>query len=251
MEKNIHNLYNEFRRIKEMGWIKSRRTGSTGIGMTFEDLLGKKEDMASLPDYQGIEIKTRRYYTNMFINLFSASPKGNCSYEVKRLADEYGYPDKDYHDVNVLKCNVYANDVNYIYLNYYFQLNVDREKEKIWLYVYNNETGELIDDTTYWNFEDLKTKLVEKDQTIAVVDAIRKFIDNNEYFKYFKISFYKFKDFETFLKLVEDGTIFININGDVYKSGEHKGEFCTHGTFFRIPTSELEKLFTICNTPHY
>ena len=32
-------LKNEFIRIKNMGYVKAGRTGTTGIGKTFEDLL--------------------------------------------------------------------------------------------------------------------------------------------------------------------------------------------------------------------
>lgn len=50
-------LKNKFESIKNKGWIKSLRRGSTGVGYTFESLLGKDEDSYSLPDFNGIEIK--------------------------------------------------------------------------------------------------------------------------------------------------------------------------------------------------
>ena len=45
------------------GYVKSIRGGTTGIGATFEALIGKEEDKLSLPDFKGIEI-------NFFLNSF-------------------------------------------------------------------------------------------------------------------------------------------------------------------------------------
>ena len=41
---NIKNLYQKFESIQKMGWVKSYRKGDTGIGKTFEELLGKTEE---------------------------------------------------------------------------------------------------------------------------------------------------------------------------------------------------------------
>lgn len=44
MDNDILQLKNKFIEISNMGWIKSMRGGSTGIGYTFEYYLGKSED---------------------------------------------------------------------------------------------------------------------------------------------------------------------------------------------------------------
>ena len=84
-KKEIEQLEKEFKRIKNMGYVKSTRNGPTGIGKTFEDLLGKKEDALGLPDYKGIEIKTKRSYSNSYTTLFNATLHGQNNYETKRL----------------------------------------------------------------------------------------------------------------------------------------------------------------------
>ena len=70
LTENLEQLKQEFIRIKKLGYVKSTRNGPTGIGKTFEDLLGKKEDALGLPDYKGIEIKTKRSYSNSLYNTF-------------------------------------------------------------------------------------------------------------------------------------------------------------------------------------
>ena len=43
MNENYEELKELFNKIKRKGWIKAHRTGNTGIGKTFEDLLDKKK----------------------------------------------------------------------------------------------------------------------------------------------------------------------------------------------------------------
>ncbi len=59
-----------------MGWIESKRKGTTGIGYTFETLLGKEEESFPIPDYGSIEIKTRYRNAKFPITLFNATPDG-------------------------------------------------------------------------------------------------------------------------------------------------------------------------------
>ena len=63
MKQSIIDLNKEFQRIKSMGLIESKRKGATGIGYTFECLLNKQEESFDIPDYKGIEIKTKYIYS--------------------------------------------------------------------------------------------------------------------------------------------------------------------------------------------
>ena len=77
MEENIRLLRQKFIEIKKLGLIKSLRKGSTGLGFTFESLIGKAEDSRPLPDFNGIEIKTKLGYTKAPITLFTLVPHKN------------------------------------------------------------------------------------------------------------------------------------------------------------------------------
>ncbi|MCK4829386.1 hypothetical protein KA005_77395, partial [bacterium] len=46
--------------IKEMGYIKTHRSGNTGIGKTLEDLLGITENNIPGPNAAMIELKSAR-----------------------------------------------------------------------------------------------------------------------------------------------------------------------------------------------
>ena len=58
---NIILLNKKFDTIKNE-WKKSMRLGTSGIGYTFEQLIGKGEDNFPIADYNGIEIKTIHNY---------------------------------------------------------------------------------------------------------------------------------------------------------------------------------------------
>ena len=128
--EELNNLQNEFKRIKNMGYVPATRGGTTGIGKTFEDLLHKKEDRASLPDYHGIELKTKRGYSKSYVTLFNLTPKGNNEFEIKRLRNEYGYPDSDFKEYKVLNVSVYATNFNLIANRFLFKLDIDKKSKK-------------------------------------------------------------------------------------------------------------------------
>ncbi len=58
---NLKELESKLREIKNKGFVSSLRSGSTGIGYTFESLLGISENNLPIPDIGGrIELKTIR-----------------------------------------------------------------------------------------------------------------------------------------------------------------------------------------------
>lgn len=62
MKNNIEELKKYFTTIKNNNQ-NSLREGNIGIGYTFETLIDKKEDNLPLPDFNGIEIKTKLGYS--------------------------------------------------------------------------------------------------------------------------------------------------------------------------------------------
>lgn len=75
MNTHIIELKKQFLKIKNNTNHKSLRTGNTGIGYTFENLIDKKEDNLSIPDYNGIEVKTKLGYSKSPLTLFTLTPK--------------------------------------------------------------------------------------------------------------------------------------------------------------------------------
>lgn len=241
-DENIKEFLALFHNIKNLGYVKSVRSGNTGVGATFEYLIGKDEDQRPEPDYKGIEIKTKMYHTKTDISLFSANPSGNGEKETFRLVEKYGYSDSVLRDKKVLNCCAFANKNTIVADKFIFRLYVDYFNEKLFLYIYDL-SGNLIDNTTYWNFEGLRDRLNQKMSILALVNTFRKITKEGTFYKYYKVKIYKLKDFDTFMHLIDIGYIRVVFKIGVFRTGERKGEIHDHGTSFQIGQDNLSFLY--------
>ena len=71
----IDEFVQAFNKIKQLGWVKSKRRGPTGIGYTLERLLGLSENNIALPDLGEIELKAHRIGSSTMITLFTFNRK--------------------------------------------------------------------------------------------------------------------------------------------------------------------------------
>lgn len=247
MKYQIKKLKEEFIKIKEKGWVKSLNKGSNGIGFTFESLLGISRNELEIPDYNGIELKTRRYSSTSYIILFSCKPEGKYYHEVQRIKDEYGYPHSKFKQYKILNNSAYANKLNKIGQNYYFKLDVDIVQNKIYLIIYD-KYKKVIERDVYWDFDILKEKLYRKLSVLAIIKAYAKrdmSDEGYEYFKYNYMKIYFLKDFKHFIKLVEEGVIRVNFKLNIKTKGDKIGQIHDHGTSFDILEKNILKLYDL------
>jgi len=244
MESQIVSLKNKFQEIKNLGWVKSVNKGNNGVGITFEKLLGIEQNELEIPDYNGIEIKTKRNQSKSYITLFSCKPEGKYYHEVERIKDTYGYPHKIYTQYKVLNNSVFANKKNKIGVNYYFKLHVNRKELKIYLLVYSRG-GKLLESNVFWDFDILREKLYRKLKIVAYVKALSKknIITGEEYFKYLKLEVYLLKNFDIFIDLIETGIIRVNFKLNIETKSEKLGRIHDHGTSFDILEENLNLLY--------
>lgn len=221
-------------------WIESKSNGNGGVGITLEYLLQKEKENFELPDYKGIELKAKCSKRESHITLFSAVPDSYL-FEIKRLLQEYGYPDNKYPEFKIFNLAVYGH--KRIKLNnHYFKLYVDWQNKKVILCVYDKSLN-IIDQLTSWSFELLQEKLERKLSLLALVHAERKFQHNKVYFKYTNIAFYRLNSFERFLLLIDNGIIKITFRIGVYKDEKRFGQIYDHGTCFSIDKNDISRLF--------
>ena len=244
MKDQINELKEKFYKIKNEGWIKSCRNDYGGIGCTFEKLIGINSNELEIPDFKQIEIKTKTKYSNSYTTLFNCTPTGPHYHEIERLKDKYGYPDSNLKQYNVLNTSIYSKYKNKVGLNFFFELKVDKEKCKIFLIIYN-KYGDIIEDNVYWDFDILKEKLYRKLQYLAYIKALKKKINYEKYFKYYEMKIYKLKNFETFIKLLDEGIIRISIKIGVFRDEKKLGKIHDHGTSFGIQEENLDKLYDL------
>lgn len=242
MQKNIEELSNKFIEIKNMGWIKSIIEGNSSVGRTYETLLGNNENSFEIPDYNGIEIKTKSSKKNIFTTLFNCKPEGLYYKETERIKDTYGYPDRNFPKYKVLNNSIFCNEKTKIGNKFQFQLEVNDKEEKIFLYIYDSKNN-LLEKDVYWDFDTLKEKLYRKLKYLAYIHATKKYSKDGVYFKYTKIKFYKLKNFEEFIKLIKQGKIRVTFKVSIYKKGRKKGKTYDHGTGFDIKEEDLLQLY--------
>lgn len=244
MQKEFQKLATEFERITAKGYIKGIYNNLSSIGRTFEQELGLERNKESVPDYNGIEIKTRGVYSKSNITLFNAVPNGKEQNELKRIKDKYGYPCKKDKKYKVLYVDIYANKLTYGGYKYQYKLDVNKKDKKIYIQIYN-ALNELIDNEAYWDFEYLEQRLKTKLSHLAIINAWQKKIDGWNYFKYYKINYYTLKSFSKFIKMIENGKIRLTLKIGIYLDKENYGKMYDHGCGFGIHEEDIKDLFYI------
>ena len=238
----IKELQQEFERISQKGYIKGIYNSLSSIGRTFENELNLPRNKECVPDYKGIEIKTRRTYSKSAITLFTAVPNGKGKYEIERIKDTYGYPYKNDKKYKVLYCDVYGNKMNFGGVKYQYMLEINKNDKKIHLCIYDYK-GHFIEKETYWTFEYIKNKLLTKLKYLALINVWTTKKDGWNYFKYYKIEFYKLISFDKFIELIEKGTIKITFKIGIYLDEINYGKTYDHGCSFAIKEENITKLF--------
>lgn len=242
MIEDIKNIKIQFEKIKQQGWIESKRSGSTGIGYTLEKLFEKEENNFEIPDFCSFELKSHNTYPNSYITLFNATPDGDYLFEIERLKETYGYPDKNLKQFKVLNCDVFANSITNLGNSYKQIIKTDNAEKKLRLHILDNNLN-LVDNEISWSFDMLKEKFERKLKLLAYVEADKKIINGIKYFKYKNITFYKSYDFDKFIDLIKTGTIKISFKIGVFKSGKRYGQTHDHGTSFSISEKNLLLLY--------
>ena len=242
MEENYNNLIKKFKEIADKKWIKGVNNSTNSVGLTFELMLSKNPDSMYFPDYNGIEIKCSQRFSRYPINLFSLAFDGPNLYEMNRILLKYGKQDVIYKEGKQLQGEIYVNTYKRINNNY-FKLKIDKENRKIILSIYDLNY-ELIEEKAYIDFETMKIRLELKLSNVAIVYASKKVTEQNNFFRYYQITIYKLKSFETFLKLLENDYIKVAIVGRVSRSGIEKGRQRNKNIVFQIAKEYMDLLFT-------
>ena len=71
--ESFETFLEKFTYIKNLGFVKTKRKNNTGVGFTFESLLGLKENSRSLPDLlkMNTELKCKRLGSKCLITLYT------------------------------------------------------------------------------------------------------------------------------------------------------------------------------------
>jgi hypothetical protein len=223
--------------ISKRGFIRTLRSGDTGIGMTLETLLGIAANAKRLPDFKGIEIKAKRLGTRSGsrATLFSQTPDWRLSPigSAWNLLSTYGY-ERDgklrlNHEINAKG----ANSIGFL-------LNIDRDRD--WLkQCYQKKGSSSNTHVATWQLQTLRDRLMEKHpQTFWVGASCRGKADYEE-FHYTQVQHTKQPKVHNFEALLEGGLISV----DYLMSQKHPDRPVVrdHGYLFKIHPQDFDALF--------
>jgi len=242
--KVIESFKKDFLVIKEKGWVLSNRAHDTGIGKTFEDLIGVVENNNFLADYKGVlELKSSRDLAQAMVTLFTDAP----SYPKKVnsiLREKYGQVDSEF-GIKTIHTTFSAVKFNTFVEKYGFKLDIDEENEKVLIRIKDLQSDKLDGLEIYYTFENLKKIIEKKCKYIAYIRAQSKKEDDKELFKFVHASLLSGLTFKKFIDCVKNGLIVYDIRLGIYRSGKNKGKAHDHGSGFRILKNNIDKVFKI------
>jgi len=229
------------RQIKEMGFVKSHRTGDTGIGKTLEDLLGIKENNISGPDFSTYELKAARRDSISMLTLFTKVPfpKGAN----RELLRAFGYRERKdktaanrdrvplaepnvplrEKELHVTVDSLKPNSVG-------LQLKIENDR----VHIHNKEGVE-----AWYTNEVLKEAFEKKYHSLAYVLADSKREHGDEYFWFNEVRLLTAFSFDRFSQLVSSGDLKLDLRLGHYPDGRPHD----HGTGFRILPKHLPECF--------
>ena len=186
--KTFDQLVEEIKKLKKRGFIKTHRSGNTGIGKTLEDLLGIKENNFPGPDGITTELKSARKNSKSMLTLFTKSPDPHGINS--KLLKNFGYPGENgklhlHSTINALEFNTLKGKTGFKIEIKDGQINIASKLKNI---------------VPYWKKETLQKSLEKKYKELLYVKAESKGSDSNEKFHFNEAWLMKGFDFKNFVK---------------------------------------------------
>lgn len=222
-------LVERLKSIRKMGYIKTHRAGTTGVGKTLEDLLGIEENNIPGPNATMIELKSARKNTTSMLTLFTKSPLPRKANSV--LLQRFGYESARGNKRKELHTTVNAIEFNQLKGKPGFRLKIQRDRINL-----INTQGEVLG---YWDKEILQEYFERKLPKLLYVKANARNRGPDEEFWFNEAWLLSGFDFGNFLKLLKERTIVVDIRIGQYPNGRPHD----HGTGFRILPAKLDLCF--------
>lgn len=211
-----------FERIKQAGYIRNTRSGPTGVGHTFESLLGLKEDNIALPDLGEVEVKARRVNSTSMVTLFTFDRK---AWVMKPLAavKKYGTLDKSGRQ------------------GLYFTMARTPTSTGLFLHIeeelisVRHLSGEIV---AVWNLEQLANQFMKKLPALILVSALSEVRDGREWFNYTRAQFLTGTSPDILREQILAGNVLVDL-----RLHDQVTRARNHGTGFRAREDKLSLLF--------
>jgi hypothetical protein len=213
-----------------MGYIKTHRTGNTGVGKTLEDLLGITENNVPGPNAAMLELKSARKNVSSMLTLFTKSPLPPKANSV--LLERFGYESARGNARKELHTTVSAKEFNTLKGKAGFKIDI--KKDRVNLITTENEI------VGYWDKATLKNSFERKLPKLLYIKADARGSGSDEEFWFNEAWLLSGFDFDNFVQLLKEGVILVDIRIGQYPDGRPHD----HGTGFRVFPDKLDLCFS-------
>ena len=214
----------KLKRIKELGFVPTKRRGPTGVGYTLETLLGISENNDAYPDIEGAELKAHRTKENNMITLFTFN---NKAWKMPPLeaVKTYGSLDRAGRQGLYYTMSLKPNSAG---------LLLDIQEKQISV---RHISGNIV---VAWELEAVAKRFIQKLPALIYVTAFTEVRDGIEYFHFHRAQLMK----DTTPELLKNQFKLENILVDLRL--HDKGAMArNHGTGFRAYEDKLPFLFRL------
>ncbi len=223
----LQELISRLKKIEELGFVQTMRKGSTGIGYTFETLLGIAETNIPIPDIGGrVEIKTSRKDSTSLVTLFTFN-RAVWRKSQKEVIEEYGYIDQKGR--KALKSTIFFKKANSLGL----YLEVDEQKNIIQL---KAPTEELLAE---WDVYVIVGVFSSKLSSLLFVLAERRKVQKQEEFHFNEAYLLTEPNPRNFLRAFKNSLVGIDLRMHLKENGTVRNR----GTGFRMREHDMMELY--------
>ena len=228
--KRYSEFIEDLKKVEKMGFIKTHRSGNTGIGKTLEDLLEIEENNIAGPNGHQTELKSARKGSPSMLTLFTKSPmpeKINT-----KLLERFGR--RLDNGRKKLHTTINAVSKNTLYCKDGFKIDVHDTRVDI----IHSDYGFM--PTPYWEKQELEKAFIRKyPKNLLYVKADYRSKGRDEEFHFNEAWLMHGFDFDNFIKLLNDGKILVDVRIGQYPDGRTHD----HGTGFRVLPDNLNLCF--------
>ncbi len=219
---NLQKFKQKFEELKDRGFVKSLRKGPTGIGFTFETLMGVKENNLALPDIDGIEIKAHRDNSKNMITLFTFNRKAWKINPLEAIKKYGSYDDNGR-------------------LGMYYTMSLTPNSAGLFLTV--NETDISVQHTSgeiiaTWQLSTLAERFSQKIPALLLISSHTEERAGIEYFHFYRGQLMRDTSKELLSELFKTGNLLVDL-----RLHDKKTRARNHGTGFRTFEDKLPLLF--------
>ena len=214
--------------IEEIGYVKTHRSGDTGIGKTLEDLLGITENNVQGPDTRDAELKSARKNSTSMTTLLTHAPLPRRTGNSNLLA-RFGYTPTG-RTGTVLHTTLSGTRFNTLRGRIGFRVNVTDQQVNIM-----SEAGETL---AYWDRNTLRESFERKLPRLIYVLAENRGSRANEEFWFNEAWALSGFGFDNFIDLIRHDAV----KTDIRIGRNSDGSTHDHGTGFRV----FKKNFGLC-----